>query len=248
MLLGSVDDRVRQRLTGGGGHQLESADLEIEPGLNERHELGNRHRIESEAGQRLVHFAFIVAAEFGDLLGNLRQVGPSSVLGIVYRTGALEVDAPIKPKELEYLAPAIGRAARVRAGGETYDAEAVRVSSIVAPKTRLASLFLTFAEHHPPDSLPRPGTFVELKIEGPSYQDVYVLPESVLQEHFSVWVVEDGVLKSFVLKSFVPQTLGHTSDGWVVEVFDAGEGLVVGTLPGASEGLAVEAKHAATSG
>ena len=51
-----------------------------------------------------------------------------------------------------------------------------------------------------------------------------------------------------MLKSFVPQTPGHTSDGWVVEVFDAGEGLVVGTLPGASEGLAVEAKHAATSG
>ena len=59
---------------------------------------------------------------------------------------------------------------------------------------------------------------MELEIEGPSYKDVYVLPESVLQEHFSVWVVEDGVLKSFV-----PQTLGHTSDGWVVEVFDAGK-------------------------
>ena len=108
--------------------------------------------------------------------------------------------------------------------GETFEANVVRVSSVVAPKTRLASLFLKFAEHHAPEFLPRPGTFAEIEIDGPSYKDVYVLPESVLQEHYSVWVVEDGVLKSFV-----PQTLGHTGDGWVVEVFDAGDGLVVGT-------------------
>lgn len=179
--------------------------------------------------------------EVGEVVGPDDLVGALSKLGIVYRAEALEVDAPIEPKGLEYLAPAIGRSARVRAGGETFEANVVRVSSVVAPKTRLASLFLKFAEHHAPEFLPRPGTFAEIEIDGPSYKDVYVLPESVLQEHYSVWVVEDGVLKSFV-----PQTLGHTGDGWVVEVFDAGDGLVVGTLPGAREGLAVEAKDAAT--
>ena len=182
-------------------------------------------------------------AEVGEVVGPDDLVGALSSLGIVYRIEALEVDAPIEPKELGYLAPAIGRGARVRAGGETFDAKVVRVSSTVAPKTRLASLFLKFAEHHAPDSLPRPGTFAEVEIDGPSYKDVYVLPESVLQENYSVWVAEDGVLKSFV-----PQTLGHTGDGWVVEVFDAGDGLLVGTLPGAREGLAVEAKDAATQG
>ena len=181
--------------------------------------------------------------EVGEVVGPDDSVGALSRLGIVYRTEALEVDAPIEPKELEYLAPAIGRGARVRAGGETFDANVVRVSSIVAPKTRLTSLFLKFAERHAPDSLPRPGTFAEIEIDGPSYKDVYVLPESVLQERYSVWVVEDGVLKSFV-----PQTLGHTGEGWVVEVFDAGDGLVVGMLPGAREGLAVEAKDAAPQG
>ena len=181
--------------------------------------------------------------EVGEVVGPDDLVGALSSLGVVYRTEALEVDAPIEPKELAYLAPAIGRDARVRTGEETFDAKVVRVSSTVAPKTRLASLFLKFAERHAPDSLPRPGTFAEIEIDGPSYKDVYVLPESVLQEHYSVWVVEDGVLKSFA-----PKTLGHTGDGWVVEVFDAGDGLVVGTLPGAREGLAVEAKDAATQG
>ena len=178
-------------------------------------------------------------AEVGEVVGPDDLVGASSSLGVVYRTEALEVDAPIEPKEFKYLAPAIGRGARVRTGGETFDAKVVRVSSIVAPKTRLASLFLKFAEHHASDFLPRPGTFAEVEIDGPS---VYVLPESVLQESYSVWMVEDGVLKSFA-----PQTLGHTGDGWVVEVFDAGDGVVVGTLPGAREGLAVEAKDAAAS-
>ena len=67
-------------------------------------------------------------------------------------------------------------------------------------------------------------------------------PHQHLRSVYSVWMVEDGVLKSFA-----PQTLGHTGDGWVVEVFDAGDGVVVGTLPGAREGLAVEAKDAAAS-
>ena len=181
--------------------------------------------------------------EVGELVGPDESGGTVSRLGVVYRAEALEVDAPIEPKELEYLAPAIGRGARVRAGGETFEANVVRVSSIIAPKTRLASLFLKFAEHHVSESLPRPGTFAEIEIVGPSYSDVYVLPESVLQERYSVWVVEDGVLKSFV-----PRTLGHTGDGWVVEVFDAADGLVVGTLPGAREGLAVDAKAAAPQG
>ena len=78
---------------------------------------------------------------------------------------------------------------------------------------------------------------------GPSYDDVYVLPESVLQEQDSVWVVQDGTLRTFV-----PQTLGRTDEGWVVEVFDAGEGVVVGTLPGAREGLAVTVAEATPSG
>ena len=181
--------------------------------------------------------------EVGELVGSAELVGAASRLGVVYRTGALEVDAPIEPRDLGYLAPAIGRSARVHAQGRTYEAQVVRESSVVAPKTRLASLFLSFREEGAPRSLPRPGTFAEIAITGPAYGNVYVLPESARQERGSVWIVEDGVLRSAV-----PRALGRTDDGWVVEAFDAGEGVVVGTLPGARTGLAVVVKSGESSG
>ena len=174
--------------------------------------------------------------EVGELVGPADRVDrPASRLGVVYRTEALQVAVPIEPRDLEYLDPVIGRSARVVGEMATWEARVARVSSVVAPRTRLASVFLKFAEDAHPDSLPAPGTFVEVAIAGPAYEDVYVLPESVLQERDSVWVVRDGLLSAFV-----PETVGRTATGWVVQAFDAGEGLVVGVLPGAREGLAVE--------
>ena len=178
----------------------------------------------------------------GELVGPAELVGPSSRLGVVYPPGALEVDAPVETKDLEHLAPVIGRSAEIHAGGRTWPAEVVRVSSVVAPKTRLASLFLRFKEGSPSDSLPVPGTFVAVVIAGPSHENVYVLPESVAQERGSVWVVDGGMLRAFV-----PRTLGRTGDGWVVEAFDAGEGVVVDALPGARAGLAVVVAKAGSS-
>ena len=178
----------------------------------------------------------------GELVGPAELVGPSSRLGVVFRPDALEVDAPIATKDLEYLAPAVGRPAEVHAGGRTWPAEIVRVSSVVSPKTRLASVFLRFGEGTPPESLPRPGTFVEVVVTGPSHDNVFVLPESAVQERGRVWVVEGGELRSFV-----PREVGRAADGWVVEAFDAGEGVVVGALPGARAGLAVVATDAGPS-
>ena len=178
----------------------------------------------------------------GELVGPAELVGPSSRLGIVFRPGALEVDAPIATKDLEYLAPAVGRPAEVRARGRTWPAEIVRVSSVVSPKTRLASIFLRFGEGSPPESLPWPGTFVEVAVTGPSHDNVFVLPESAARERGRVWVVDGGELRSFV-----PREIGRAADGWVVEAFDAGEGIVVGALPGARAGLAVVAADAGSS-
>ena len=180
--------------------------------------------------------------EIGEYVGP-DLVGPPPHVGIVYRTEALQVEAPIEPRDLEYLHPVIGRSAQVRTRSATYDAEVVRVSSVIAPRTRLANVFLRFSDDHASGSLPLPGTFAEIVIAGPSFEEVYVLPESTLQEQDSVWVVQEGTLRAFV-----PQPLGRTDAGWVVEVFDAGEGVVVGTLPGAREGLAVTVTDATPSG
>ena len=171
--------------------------------------------------------------EVGELVGPVDLVGRTS-LGVVYRSSALEVNAPIEPRDLEYLRPVIGRRARVIGQTRTWNARVVRISSIVAPKTRLASVFLKFPESARPSSLPVPGTFVEVGIAGPAYRDVFVLPESAMQDGDSVWTVGRGVLRSFE-----PQALGRTAEGLVVRAFDAGEGVVVGRPPGAREGLAV---------
>ena len=173
--------------------------------------------------------------EVGEFVGPARSVaGRAGRLGTVYRTDAIRVRVPVDPKDLAYLSPVIGRSARVRTQLGAYDATVERVSAAVAPSTRLAGLFLKFSDDAPRQTLPLPGMFAEVRIEGPSYENVYVLPESVLQEGGSVWVVDKGALKSIV-----PKTLGRTGAGWVVEAFDAGEGVVVGAPPGARKGLAV---------
>ena len=170
-----------------------------------------------------------VSAELGEL------ARPATRLGTVYRTAALQAEAPVEPRVLEQLAPLIGRAALVRADGKTYPAEVARVSAAVAPKSRLTTVFLKFSDDLPRDSLPRPGTFASVSIRGPDMQGVYVLPESAEQDRASVWVVENGKLRSHA-----PRTLGRTGAGWIVGAFDAADGVVLGTIPGARQGLAVE--------
>ena len=174
--------------------------------------------------------------EAGELVGPVDLVGRTA-LGVVYRLAALQVDVPIEPRDLDYLAPVIGRSARVSGETGSWRARVARVSSVVAPGTRLATVFLKFSANVRGSSLPVPGEFVEVAIDGPSHRDVYVLPEAALQERGSVWVVKGGVLRPFE-----PDTVGRMPEGWVVRSFDAGAGVVVGTLPGAREGLAVAVK------
>ncbi len=173
--------------------------------------------------------------EVGELVGQEDEVGSEASMGVIYRSGALEIDAPIDLKDLEYLTRAIGRTAQVKTDSGVYEAEIVRISSFVSPQTRLASVFFRFTENQTTESLPPPGSFVEIEIEGPSFQNVYILPDSVLQERDTVWVVKDSALSSIS-----PHAIGRTDEGLVVVAFDAGEGIVVGSLPGAREGLEVD--------
>lgn len=174
------------------------------------------------------------SVEVGELVGPAEKVGRAAVLGVAYRPESIRVAAPIEQRDLKYLAPAIGRTAQVRTKMGIYEAEVVGTSSVVAAKSRLATLYLKFPDGLPAGSLPLPHTFAEVVVAGPSHEGVYVLPEAAAQAQSRVWVVRDGVLDSAE-----PRTLGRVDGGWVVEAFDAGEGVVLGTLPGAREGLAV---------
>ena len=55
------------------------------------------------------------------------------------------------------------------------------------------------------------------------------------------------MVKDGALTSAAPSTVGRSEAGWIVEAFDAGEGVVVGALPAASEGLKVDAAKASSS-
>ena len=172
--------------------------------------------------------------EVGDLVGPPDTVGKSSVLGVVYRPAALQVRAPVSVEDLASLDPAIGRKAQVRTVSGTYDAELARASSVVALESRLARAFLRFSDDIPQDELPVPGTFAEITIFGSERDDVFMLPEAAAREHDTIWIVQGGALQALN-----PETVGRSADGWIVEAFESGEGVVVSTLAGAREGLRV---------
>ena len=172
-------------------------------------------------------------AEVGQFVGPLLLP-----LGQVYQDGALEVAAQIHPRDLALLEPVIGRAAQVETGGAVHTAVVTRVSSLVDPNSRMATLHLEL-QADAAGALPLPGMFAEIEIVGPLRENVYRLPHAVRQDGDTVWIVDDGVLRSAG-----PPVVGDTADGWVVEAFDAGAGVVVGTPPRARDGLAVTAADA----
>ncbi len=180
--------------------------------------------------------------DVGEVVGTTASAGRSAKIGIVYRRGALQVRVPIDPGILEELEPVIGRAAVVNTQSGSFEAEVVGTSSVISPGTRLAAVFLKFSEGSEMDSLPAPGTFAYVDIVGPRRDNVYVLPESAAREHNKVWVVRSGALSMEA-----PKTVSLSEDGWVVEAFDAGEGVVVGPLPGAAQDLEVRIVSAASS-
>ncbi len=173
--------------------------------------------------------------EVGELVGPHEYAGAdASILGRGYRLEALQVSAPIETHLLEDLDPAVGRGATITVGGKAYDAQIERISTVVAPDTRLIRVYFRFDESIPKEDLPLPGMFAEISLDGPSYDDVYVLPMGVMDSDRKVWVIQDGVVD---VRS--PDTVAITDENWVVEPFDTADGLVIGLYPGLSKGEAV---------
>ena len=70
-LIHTENDALRQRKGGRRGHQFQRAHPVVELGLNEGPQFGNGDRCQAEAGERFFHPALFMAAEFGDLGGDL---------------------------------------------------------------------------------------------------------------------------------------------------------------------------------
>ena len=167
------------------------------------------------------------------------QVGqiahPGAELGLVFAKDAVQIETRISLANLAALGAVVGRTATADAGGTMFEVEVLRISAAVDLESRLATLYLAFADDVDIEALPRPGTFAEVVLEGSPMEGVFVLPEAAEQAGGSVWIVERGALKSFQ-----PRSLGRTAAGWLVRAFEAGQGVVVGKVPAARPGLPVE--------
>lgn len=167
-------------------------------------------------------------------------VGPLEPFGLAFSRDSLEVEAPISLDDLDYLDPAEGRTVQVVANGQLFPAFVDRVAPIVNRRSRLVRLYVKFADSVPLATIPAPGTFVNLSIEGPAFENSLLLPKAAEQANGTVWVVRDGVLEAVT-----PLSLGRTEAGWIVSDFDTGDGVVLGTVPAAESGVSVRVVDAA---
>ena len=161
-------------------------------------------------------------------VGQLLTSGQAS--GEVFANDAIEVSVPVADDDLAALDPIIGRSAAVTSGGQTYSAVVERRSAILDERTRFARLYLRLTGD--PD-LP-PGTFVDVTLNGADVAEAFVIPEAAEQAQGTLWVVSNGALTAIE-----PEVLGRQSNGLVVAPFDYGEGVVLGSIPGATEGSRV---------
>ena len=166
-------------------------------------------------------------------------VGPLEPFGLAFSRESLEVEAPISLDDLDYLDPAAGRAVQIVANGDLFPAFVDRVAPIVNRRSRLVRLYVKFDDSVPLESIPAPGTFARLSIEGPAFENSLLLPKAAEQPNGTVWVVRDGVLEAAT-----PRSLGRTEAGWIVSDFDTGSGIVLGSVPAAEPGVSVTAVDA----
>ena len=160
--------------------------------------------------------------------------------GTAYANDSMEIGAKIAPEDLAYLRPAVGRRATIITEDEELQGEVVRVSAQVDIQSRMPRLFLKFDDDIPLDALPLPGAFATVVIEGPPFDDAFLLPEAAEQPGGSAWIVDNGTLKPVtpaVLRQAVTGWLD--SPGWLVRAFDVGDGIVVGSVFGAHDGMQV---------
>ena len=163
-------------------------------------------------------------AEVGQLLTRGQSFGE------VFAHDAIEVVAPVSSDNLKRLEPAVGRRARISDPYNTFDAVVEKVSAELDSRTRFATLYLKVSGEPPV-----PGTFVDVEIEGPVFADTFLLPDAAEQANDRVWIVADGELRAVATPTY-----GRTADGWVTPAFNPGDGVVLGAVPGAQEGQAVQ--------
>ena len=166
-------------------------------------------------------------AEVGQFLNQGQKFGE------VFDVASIEALVPISPRDLLSLQPAIGRRASLSLGDFQLQATIARVSPTLDERTRFAQIYL--ALDNATDVYP--GSFFNVVVEGPRLENTILLPEAAEQINESVWVVSDNKLKRSQ-----PRFINRQTSGVIVESFDSGDGVVLGRVPGAKEGMMVKAE------
>ena len=163
-------------------------------------------------------------AEVGQFLNQGQKFGE------VFDVASVEALVPISTDDLSILQPAIGRRARLSLGDFQLQATVARVSPNLDERTRFAQLYLTLENA----TGVLPGSFFNVVVEGPRLENTILLPEAAEQINRSVWVVSDNRLRRSQ-----PRFINRQTSGVIVESFDSGDGVVLGTVAGAKEGMMV---------
>ena len=99
------------------------------------------------------------------------------------------------------------------------------------PSSRLVTVFFKFATSSINDVELQPSSFAEVTVRGLVHDNVYSLPNSARQLNDNVWFVQDGKVLATL-----PVIRGRTSSEWLVDAFDFGEGVLLGSYPGVKPG------------
>jgi RND family efflux transporter MFP subunit len=162
--------------------------------------------------------------------GEGQLLNANQSFGRVYALDSVEVVISLSPQELAKIKPAQNRIARVTADDISFDGRIERVAAERDNRTRLSQVFLSADNSQ---SL-IPGTFVSVALKGPMIDDVYMVPENAMQIGQVFWIVENGVITE------IPATvLDYNNGEYMVKAFDYGEGIIIGSVPGAKNGLSV---------
>jgi len=160
--------------------------------------------------------------------GQILSAGQS--FGRAYALDAVEVVISLAPQELAQLMPAEGRVAAITADGATLEGRINRVAAERNSRSQFSQVFLSFDTNQPL----KPGTFVTVGLNGPTISNIFMLPESALQVGQTIWIARDDALQRVSAN-----VVGRNGSEYMVEAFDYADGIIIGTVPGAHEDMAI---------
>lgn len=177
-------------------------------------------------------------------LGQFLNVGQSA--GRVYALDGLEVAVPLADRDLKWLQPLAETRATISTTylGEarTTTGRADRVSASLDAQTRFASVIVSLdRDESTAETSFVPGIFVTVAFEGPAVENVTRIPTSALQENGNIWIIKDGRLQS--RQPLLVQAGPQTS---MVQGLAPGDEIVLSSVPGAVQGMAVRTSTPAT--